>query len=232
MTSPQTDQRPIVAITMGDPAGIGPEIAIRVLADTSTYGLCRPVLVGDGSVLQATMAGMKLPTRLHPIARVTDALFVPECIELIDSQNVDMQHLKKAQVSAMAGAAAYAYIIRATDMALAGEIDAVVTCPINKDALNQAGYHYPGHTEILADRTSTRDFAMMLVAGGLRVVLVTIHLALEEAVKQIQEARILNTIRLDDGHRESPYRCARCQSARRRRWHVWFRRDRDYRTYH
>jgi 4-hydroxythreonine-4-phosphate dehydrogenase len=180
---------------MGDPAGIGPEIAVHVLTNTSTYRLCRPVLVGDGSVLQATMAGMKLPIRLHPIARVTDALFVPECIELIDLQNVDMQHLKKAQVSAMAGAAAYACIIRATDMALAGEVDAVVTCPINKDALNQAGYHYPGHTEILADRTSTRDFAMMLVAGRLRVVLVTIHLALKEAIKQIQETRILNTIR-------------------------------------
>jgi 4-hydroxythreonine-4-phosphate dehydrogenase len=191
----EANDRPILAITMGDPAGIGPEIAVRALAEIGSYHICRPLLVGDASVMQATLQGMKISLRLHVVTDVPEAHFEPGQIDLVDMRNVDMSRLKKAQVSAMAGRAAYEYIIRATDMAMNGQVDAVVTCPIHKDALNQAGYHYPGHTEILADRTGTTDFAMMLVAGKLRVVLVTIHVALEKAIEEINEERILQAIR-------------------------------------
>ena len=196
MTMPSANDRPILAITMGDPAGIGPEIAVRALADIETYHICRPLLVGDTSVMEAILDGMGSSQRLQIIADVSEPSFEPGQIDLLDLDNVDMSQLKKAQVSAMAGQAAYEYIIRATDMAMAGDVDAIVTCPIHKDSLNQAGHHYPGHTEILADRTGTDDFAMMLTAGGLRVVLVTIHVALEVAIRQINEERILRAVRL------------------------------------
>lgn len=187
---------PVLAITMGDPAGIGPEIAVRALGDAATYDTCRPLLIGDRSVLDATLAGMGVHLGVHLVAGPADARFQPGQIDLLDLGNVDTPHLPRAQVSAMAGRAAYEYIIRATDMALAGVVDGIVTCPIHKDALNQAGYHFPGHTEILADRTGAENFAMMLTAGNLRVVLVTIHVALEEAIRQIDATRILRAVRL------------------------------------
>ena len=195
-TMKQNDARPIIAITMGDPAGVGPEIAVRALADVATFRICRPLVVGDASVLQATLEGMGARLALHPVSAPAQAQFVPGQIDVLDLHNVDMAYLQKAQVSAMAGAAAYDYIVRAIDLALAGSVDAVVTCPIHKDALNQAGHHYPGHTEIFAERTRTQDYAMMLTAGGLRVVLVTIHIALREAIEQINAERIVRAVRL------------------------------------
>jgi 4-phospho-D-threonate 3-dehydrogenase / 4-phospho-D-erythronate 3-dehydrogenase len=196
MNLSDTQERPILAITMGDPAGIGPEIAVRALADVDAYRICRPLVVGDASVMQATLDGMGISLTLHPVASASDAQFSPGHIDLLDLANVDLPTLPRAQVSAPAGRAAYEYIVRGIDLALAGDVDAIVTCPIHKDSLNQAGYHYPGHTEILADRTNTQDFAMMLTAGNLRVVLVTIHVSLEEAIRQIDETRILRAIRL------------------------------------
>lgn len=187
---------PILAITMGDASGIGPEIAVRALADAGTYRICRPVLIGDGSVLQATLDAMRADLALHPIADVTEATFEVGQIDLLDLHNVDLRRLKKAQVDASAGGAAYEYIVRAIDLALAGIVRAVVTGPIHKDALNQAGHHYPGHTEIFAERTGTQNYAMMLVAGELRVVLVTIHVSLRQAIAGLNQERILRTIEL------------------------------------
>jgi 4-phospho-D-threonate 3-dehydrogenase / 4-phospho-D-erythronate 3-dehydrogenase len=187
---------PILAITMGDAAGIGPEIAVRAFADSRTYSACRPLLIGDGSVIQAVLDEMKVDLALHRIADVAEAVFEAGQIDLLDLHNVDLYCLKKAQVDPMAGGAAYQYIVRAIDLALAGTVQAVVTCPIHKDALNQAGYHYPGHTEIFAERTGTKHYAMMLVTGKLRVVLVTIHVALREAIAQLNEERILRAIGL------------------------------------
>lgn len=196
MNRPEINDRPILAITMGDAAGIGPEVTVRALADIGTYRICRPLLIGDGSVMQATLNGMEMKLALHLITDPAEAHFELGQIDLLDLHNIDLPRLEKAQVCAMAGGAAYEYIVRATDLAMEGVVDAVVTCPIHKDALNQAGYHYPGHTEILAERTSTQDYAMMLTAGELRVVLVTIHVALREAIEQINEERILRTVRL------------------------------------
>ena len=190
------NERPLLAITMGDAAGIGPEIAVRALADAETHRICRPLVIGDGAVVEAVLDEMEVDLTVHSIADLSEAGFQPRQIDVLDLHNIDLSRLEKAQVCAMAGAAAYEYIVRAIDLALDGTVDAVVTGPIHKDALNQAGYHYPGHTEILAARTGTQDFAMMLVAGELRVVLVTIHVALREALDQIDEARILRAVRL------------------------------------
>jgi 4-hydroxythreonine-4-phosphate dehydrogenase len=190
------DARPILAITMGDPAGVGPEIAVRALADVATYRICRPLIVGDAAVIRATLDGMGARLALHTVSEPAAGHYELGQIDLLDLHNVDLGRMPKAQVSALAGAAAYEYIIKAIDLAMADAVDAVVTCPIHKDALNQAGYHYPGHTEIFAERTNTTDYAMMLTAGGLRVVLVTIHVALRQALDMINEERILRAIRL------------------------------------
>lgn len=189
-------ERPILAITMGDAAGIGPEIAVRALTNDSIRQICRPLLIGDGSVIQATLEGMRLKTAVHSVAHISEARFLPHQIELLNVCNIDLEKLNKAQVCPMAGRAAYEYIVRAIDLALRGKVAGVVTCPIHKEALNQAGYPYPGYTEILAERTSTKDYAMMLIAGELRVVLVTIHVSLREAIEQIDEKRILRSIHL------------------------------------
>jgi 4-phospho-D-threonate 3-dehydrogenase / 4-phospho-D-erythronate 3-dehydrogenase len=191
-----SDERPILAITMGDPAGVGPEIAVRACMDVGTYRISRPIVIGDAGVIRATLDGMGAKLSMHSVADVADARFTAGQIDVLDLHNVDLAAMPRAQVSAMAGQAAYEYIIRGIDLAMAGTVDAVVTCPIHKDALNQAGHHYPGHTEIFAERTGTDDFAMMLVAGGLRVVLVTIHVALREAIDMIDEERIVRAIRL------------------------------------
>jgi 4-phospho-D-threonate 3-dehydrogenase / 4-phospho-D-erythronate 3-dehydrogenase len=187
---------PILAITMGDPAGVGPEVAVRAFSDNETYHLCRPLLVGDGSVIRATIDALGSRLSLHEIQDPSEAVFETNHINLLDLRNVDLSRLERAKVSAQAGRAAYEYIIRGIDLAMEGKVEGIVTCPIHKDALNQAGYHYPGHTEIVAERTGTKDYAMMLTAGGLRIVLVTIHVSLQEALSQINEERILRAIKL------------------------------------
>jgi 4-hydroxythreonine-4-phosphate dehydrogenase len=191
-------ERPIVAITMGDAAGIGPEIAVRVLCDVGTYRLCRPLIVGDASVIQAVLDGMRLNFAVHPIATVGQARFEPRYLDVLDLHNIDMGQLKKGMVDPMAGAAAYQYIITAADLAMQGEVDAVVTCPICKEALNLAGYEYPGHTEIFAERTGAREYAMMMSAGALRVVIISTHLPLRAALDLISQERILTAVRLAD----------------------------------
>jgi 4-phospho-D-threonate 3-dehydrogenase / 4-phospho-D-erythronate 3-dehydrogenase len=197
MSVPETtDTRPILAITMGDPAGVGPEIAVRALSDENVLRISRPVVIGDASVMKATLDGMGVDMTIRSIESPKEALGRPGVIDLIDLHNVDLPQLPRAVVSAMAGKASYEYLTYAIDLAMRREVDAIVTCPIHKEALNLAGYHYPGHTEILAERTGTRDFAMMLVAGRLRVVLVTIHVGLQEAIYQVNEERILRSVRL------------------------------------
>lgn len=194
-----SQNRPTLAITMGDPAGIGPEVAVRAFSDRRIYRECRPLLIGDGSVIRTTLEGLRLKSRLNPVAGPALASFLPGRIDLLDLQNVKISRLRKGEVSPMAGAAAYAYLLRAIDLAMAGEVDGIVTCPISKAALHRAGIRFPGHTEILAERTGTKEFGMMLVAGDLRVVLVTIHASLKEAISQINGKRILRAVRLAHG---------------------------------
>ncbi len=196
MNSKISSSLPILAVTMGDPAGVGPEITVRALAQPEAYRICRPLVVGDRSVIQAALQGLGAALKVKAVTDITEADFQVGCIDLIDLGNVDLKSLKKGEVNAAAGKAAYEYIIRAADLVLAGQAHGLVTCPINKEAIRRAGYPFPGHTEILADHTGTKEYAMMLTTGSLRVVLVTIHLALEEAIKTLNEERILRAVRL------------------------------------
>jgi 4-hydroxythreonine-4-phosphate dehydrogenase len=187
---------PIIAISMGDPAGIGPEIAAKALADRKLYGRCRPLVVGDASAMEQAAAIAKVDAKIHAIQKISEASFQAGLIDVIDLKDVDMKALVHGKVSAMAGKAAYDAVARLIEMAMAGEVDATVTGPLNKEALNLAGYHYSGHTEIYADLTKTRDYTMMLAEGRLRVVHVSTHVSLREACDRVKSARVYSVIKL------------------------------------
>ncbi len=182
-----------IGITMGDPAGIGPEIVARLFA----AGVPRPCLVyGDAAALRraAALVGADLAVRI--VAEPAEALAAPPGTVPVVQVGALPGDLPMGRVSAAAGAAAYGYVVQAIDDAANRRIAAIVTAPINKDALRAAGVRYPGHTEILAERAGTADFAMMLANDELRVLLVSIHLSLADAVRAVTPASELRAIRL------------------------------------
>lgn len=188
--------RPILGITMGDAAGIGPEITIRSLLLKEIYHCCRPFVIGDAKVLYQERDAYKLKARVQPIDSVLAARFEYGTIDLLDLNNIRIEHLKMGEVQAMAGKAAYEYIEKGVQLALDGEIHGIVTAPINKEALNKGGHHYQGHTEILAELTETKRYAMMLIAENLKVVHVTTHIPLGKVAEQITKKRVMETIEL------------------------------------
>jgi len=188
--------RPIIGITMGDAAGIGPEIINKALSKEEFYRIARPLVIGDAAVLTDALKVAKVDVKIRPVDSPSSAKFEKGTIDVIDLKNINISELKMGQVQAMAGKAAVEYVKKAVEMALRGEIDAIVTAPLNKEAMNLAGYNYAGHTEILADLTRTKDYAMMLVAGKLRVVHVTTHMSMLQACASIKKERVLTTIKL------------------------------------
>ena len=190
--------KPVIGITMGDPAGVGPEITCKMFADKTVYGFCRPLVVGDSASLSEGMKVGKVSLQLNSIKKVSESKFVPGTIDVIDLHNVDIKSLKMGEPQAMAGKACVEYIKRAVELAIDGEIDAIVTGPINKKAMNMGGYKYAGHTELLAELTNTKDFAMLLVAGPLKVIHVSTHVSLVEAIRRIQKERVTTVIKLAD----------------------------------
>ena len=180
---------PLLALTMGDPVGIGPEVVARAVCSPEVRRVCRPVVVGDAAVLAraAALCGVT------PDVPVVDPLAG-------DPQRPDLVALPLGRVSPDAGRASIAYVLRAIDMALGGEVAGIVTAPINKEAMNLAGYRYAGHTELLAERTGAREAAMMLVTenprGVLRVVHVTTHVALERVPALVTRERLATVFEL------------------------------------
>jgi 4-phospho-D-threonate 3-dehydrogenase / 4-phospho-D-erythronate 3-dehydrogenase len=187
---------PVLGITMGDPAGVGPEITAKALARPEVVAACRPVVIGDGSVMAATLELLRSPLSLHAVTSVGDCTFAPGRIECLDLANVDAATLPRAAVSAEAGRAAYAYIETGVRLCQAGQIDGIVTAPVNKEALAAAGVQHSGHTEILARLTGTKDFAMLLMGKELRVIHVTTHVALRRVPDLVTRERVGRVIRL------------------------------------
>ncbi|MEK6714208.1 MAG: 4-hydroxythreonine-4-phosphate dehydrogenase PdxA [Nitrospirota bacterium] len=188
--------RPIIGITMGDPAGIGPEIIVKAILEYDINKICRPIVIGDAGVIKNILKTCKLSAEIKTIEKIGNRPAGTGKIEIIDLNNVDIKNLKAGVPSKTCGAAAVAYIKRAAELALSKEIDAVTTAPINKEIINAAGFQYPGHTELLAELAGTKDFGLMMVGGGLRVILVTTHMALKEVFKHIKKNNILRTVRL------------------------------------
>lgn len=188
--------KPILGITMGDPAGIGPEIAAKAMAEPHIYDICRPLIVGDADVMRQAVRIVGENITVRSVSQVKEAKFEYGTMDVIDLKNVDINTLVYGQVSAMAGKAAFEAVRKVIELAMEGEIDATVTGPINKEAINLAGYHFSGHTEIYAHFTNTRDYAMMLVDGDLRVVHVSTHVSLRKACDLVKKERVLKVIEL------------------------------------
>ena len=186
--------RPI-AVTMGDPAGIGPEIIAKTFADEDFRDEIRALVVGDAGTLRRASRLLELPLGVNEIARPEEALFEPGSVDVLQVGELP-EDLPFGELDARAGAAAFEYVRRATELALEGSAGAVATAPLNKEAMHMGGYEYPGHTEILAELTGTKDFAMMLQTEELRVIHVSTHVSLQEAIDRVSQERVLTVIQL------------------------------------
>lgn len=189
----------IIGITMGDPAGIGPEISLKSFSKESLYEKCHPLLVGDKSVVENYLIQHpELNLSINVVQDPREAQFKYGVIDLIDLEIVDMSNFEIGVVSKVGGNAAFQYVKKVIELALAKKIDATVTNPLNKEAMNMAGHQYAGHTEIYADLTGTEKYTMMLADGNLRVVHVSTHVSLREACDRATKQRVLDVIRIAD----------------------------------
>ena len=188
----------IIGITMGDPASIGPEITAKALSDPAIYKRCKPLVIGDVSVMEEalTITGLSGKLKIHGIKEVSEALFEYGTIDVYDMQVVDITELKRKEVSVMAGNAAFQYVKKVIELAMEHKIDATVTNALNKEAMNLAGHHFSGHTEIYAEYTGTKKYTMMLAHENLRVVHVSTHVSLREACDRVKKDRVLEVIRI------------------------------------
>ena len=187
--------RPVIAITMGDPAGIGPEIAVKALSDNAVYEYCKPVVIGDAVVIEFISKLLRSDLKINIISNVKDALFEYGAIDVLDLHFYRDEPVY-GKVSAEAGHAAFESVIRAIDLALQKKVDATVTAPINKESIHLAGINFAGHTEIYAHYTKTGRYAMLLVHDNLRVIHVSTHVSLRQACDLVKQERILEVIKL------------------------------------
>ena len=189
--------KPILGITLGDATGCGPEIIAKALGDRKIYETSRPVVIGDKKIMERAIKIVGVDLRCRVIAEPEQGGNDFGCIDIVDLNNLPAD-LPFATVDARAGKAAYEYVEKAVGYALQRRIHAVVTGPLHKEALNLGGYHFPGHTEILAHLAGTKDYAMMLTGGPLRVIHVSTHVALRKACDLVKKERVLRVIELAD----------------------------------
>ena len=192
------DSLPILGITMGDPAGIGPEVIAKAWAMRTVHRLCRPLVVGSVPVMQQTLRWLRLPFAVQPVSEQDLRAPRPGTICVLDPLKRPLGTFPQGRVSEKAGAASVSFILKAVDLAQRGIIDALVTGPINKEAINLAGYHYPGHTELLADLTRSKEVGMMIMGGPLKIMFVTTHVAIRRLPDALNANGILRAIRLAD----------------------------------
>lgn len=190
--------RPVLAITMGDAAGIGPEIIVKALLSRRVYDVCCPLVVGDSDSLSAMVTMLDSPLKLHPIKEISEVRGQLGAIDILDMQNLSQEKIVFGRVDKACGKAAMEYIAKAAELALHKDIKAVVTAPINKEATMAAGYGDVGHLEFLARLSQATEYATMLVAGPLRVVHLTTHHSLRDACEMVTQERILAKLRLTD----------------------------------
>jgi 4-hydroxythreonine-4-phosphate dehydrogenase len=186
-------KRPVLGLTIGDPAGVGPEICVKALSRKEVVEICRPVLYGDEGVLRRAMKVVPTPVELHRIVQAAE--FRDGVMNVISLDNMPGAW-EYGSVQAACGRAAFEFIVRAVEDAKAGKIAGVVTGPINKESMNTAGMHYAGMTEVFAELTGTKDYSMMLTGGPLKVIHVSTHLSMREAVERVRKERVLRVIRL------------------------------------
>lgn len=202
-------KKPIIGITMGDPAGNGPEITIKALAHSDLYDRCRPIVVGDAAILEQAARFVGRPDmKIHRCEKVSDARFTPGTVDVLHMDLIaDVEKFEIGKVSVDGGNAAFQCVRKVIELAQAGEVDATCTNALNKEAMNKAlefyhgersdGHtHFDGHTEIYATYTNTKKYTMMLAHHDLRVVHVSTHVSLREACDRVKKARVLEVIEI------------------------------------
>lgn len=190
------DKKPVIGISLGDPAGIGPEITVKALMDESVTAICNPVVAGDSRVIKWACDVLGVSPTIRSIGTVEEADFSGGTINVIDLKNADPSGYKPGEVSEVCGRAAYEAVAKVIELAMEKKIDATVTAPINKAAINAAGFKYSGHTEIYAELTGTKSYAMMLAHNDFRVIHVSTHVSLRDACDRVKKERVLDVIRL------------------------------------
>lgn len=187
--------KPIIAVPLGDPAGIGPEIVVKSIADDQVYDCARCVVVGDANIIKKAMNSTGIHLDIKIITDPSEGNFAKNTLNLINLDNVDMDQFKIGEVSGMCGKAAYEYIEKSIQLANERKVDAVATTPINKEALKQGGIPYIGHTEIFGALTNTEDPLTMFEVHGMRVFFLSRHVSLRQACDMVTEERIIDYVK-------------------------------------
>jgi len=190
--------KPLVAVTMGDPAGIGPEVTAKALLDEKLYAMCRPFVIGNAGAMEDALQRITTSVSIRVARCVEDVKSVNQSINVLDLENLDYGTISYGQVSAHAGKASVEWILKAGELAVDGRVEAIATAPINKEACNLAGYKDVGHMEIFQRQTGARNVATMLMAENLRVVHLTTHRSLRVACDYVTRSNVLKMIKLTD----------------------------------
>ena len=187
---------PLVAITMGDPAGIGAEVTAKALMDDQVFHRCRPFVIGSAAAMDDALRLINAPASTRVVHSLDQVVGTPGSIDVLDLENLDYGTLQHGQVSAAAGKAAVEWVLKAGELASAGKVQAIVTAPIHKEACHLAGYRDVGHMETFQSQTGVKEVATMLMARNLRVVHLTTHRSLRRACDYVTKEKVLAKIRL------------------------------------
>ena len=190
------NDRPLIAITMGDPAGIGPEVTAKALLDRRVYERCRPFVIGSAAAMDSALRLIDTPVATHVAHSLDDVSGHSDIIDVLDLENLDYSSIAFGRISPVAGKASVEWILKAGELAASGQVQAIVTAPINKEACSLAGYKDIGHMEIFQSQTGASDVATMLMAGALRVVHLTTHRSLRVACDHVTRDSVLAKTRL------------------------------------
>jgi 4-hydroxythreonine-4-phosphate dehydrogenase len=188
--------KPIFALTIGDPAGIGPEIAVRVATNKNVLNNANLVLFGSSSIITYYLKLMNISCNIKIISNIND--YNDNVLNIYEAYKVDINDIKIGEISAKSGMAAFYYLDEAIKCAMNGSVDGIITCPLNKEAMQLAGFRYNGHTEILAEKTKTKEYAMVLLSDDLNIIHVTTHVPFKKVSSLIKSNKILKIIRLAD----------------------------------
>lgn len=190
---------PVIGITMGDIAGIGPEVVVKSLCDASVAASCIPVVIGTKDVFAATAAALKLPVKGVTLSRVVREELKEGTIYLLHCADRDPVSVRMGKPEGCYGKDAFLYVQKGVEQALGDNIDGLVTAPVSKEGIRQAGFTFEGHTEYLAHLTKTKKYRMMFVGGGLKIILATIHIPLKEVFRRLNPGMLLETIEMAHG---------------------------------
>lgn len=207
-TTTNKNHRPTLAITMGDPAGIGPEIIVKTFVHAKIWKWCAPLVIGSPTVLERTAQALQIPMKIVSVPEYPQQngqnISRRGHLPVLDPLEGPLGRFRKGQASAISGDASVRYIQKAVHLAQAGTVHGIVTAPINKKAIHLAGHHYPGHTEMLAALTQTKESGMMILGGPLKIMFVTTHVAIRDLSQSITTSNVLRAIRLaESGLRRS-----------------------------